>query len=152
MKAATPFNLRRAGVGDIPQIFVVRTSVRENLLTTEQLYDRGITPEAVARSFDEDCRGWVAEISDQIVAFSIADKAEASLFALFVSPPYQGQGIGSRLLSEAVNWLASLGLKEIWLSTAESSRAMTFYLAHGWRNAGKDKEGSIRMTLSLPAR
>ena len=53
-------------------------------------------------------------------------------------------------MSEAVDWLSSLGLKEIWLSTAESSRAVPFYLARGWRNAGKDKEGSIRMTMSLP--
>ena len=42
--------LREAEPADLPGIFYVRTSVRENLLTRTELDARGITDESVAAS------------------------------------------------------------------------------------------------------
>ena len=93
---------RIAAAADVPAIARVRTSVRENLLTIEQLAERGITNESVAASFAVDHRGWVA-----IVGFSIADRATRSIFALFVLPGHEGRGIG--------------GLELVWLPPCAQS-------------------------------
>jgi GNAT superfamily N-acetyltransferase len=96
---------REATGADMPGITRVRTSVVENALTIEQLEERGITNASVAASFLADSKGWVAVQADEIVAFSIADRATQSIFALFVLPGYEGRGIGSILLDSALSWL-----------------------------------------------
>ena len=61
--------IREANIEDIPQIQIVRHSVKENILSN---------PELVT---DEDCKefltvrgkGWVCEINNIIVGFSIVD-------------------------------------------------------------------------------
>jgi hypothetical protein len=78
--------VREASAEDLPGISRVRTSVTENLLTLEQLERRGITEASIAASFLADSKGWVAVSKDEIVAFSIADRASRSIFALFVLP------------------------------------------------------------------
>ena len=83
---ADEFIIREASGADMPGIARVRTSVTENLLTTEQLAQRGITNASVAASLLVDRKGWVAERSGEIVAFSMADRADPSIFALFVLP------------------------------------------------------------------
>jgi GNAT superfamily N-acetyltransferase len=88
---------REATGADMPGITRVRTSVVENALTIAQLEERGITEASVAASFLADSKGWVAVQADEIVAFSIADRATWSIFALFVFPGYEGHGIGGRL-------------------------------------------------------
>ena len=58
---ADEFIIREAIGADMPGIARVRTSVRENLLTTEQLAQRGIGNPSVAASLLMDRKGWVAE-------------------------------------------------------------------------------------------
>jgi GNAT superfamily N-acetyltransferase len=103
--SAAKTTFREATAADMPGIARVRTSVRENLLTMEQLRERGITNESVAASFLGNSKGWVAERNGEIVAFAIADRASASLFALFVLPSCERQGVGSHLHELAVQWL-----------------------------------------------
>jgi hypothetical protein len=79
-------SFREATGADVPGISRVRTSVVENALTVEQLEERGITNASVAASFLTDSKGWVALQEEEIVAFSIADRATQSIFALFVLP------------------------------------------------------------------
>lgn len=104
---------REAAATDMPGISRVRASVRENFLTPEQMAQRGITSASVAASFLQSAKGWVAVRRDEIVAFSIADRDEASIFALFVLPEYEGRGIGSRLLDLAVQWLWDSGAERV---------------------------------------
>ena len=87
--------LREATAADLPGISRVRTSVRENLLTVEQLRARGITNESVAASFLADSKGWVAEHQGEIAGFSIADRATRSIFALFALPDWEGQDLAA---------------------------------------------------------
>src|ERR1043166_7856850 len=96
---------REATAADMPGISRVRTSAVENLLTLEQLDERGITEASVAASFLTDSKSWVALRQEEIVAFSIADRATQSIFGLFVLPGYEGKGIGGRVLEVALAWL-----------------------------------------------
>jgi GNAT superfamily N-acetyltransferase len=141
--------VREATAADLPGIARVRTSVRENLLTVEQLKERGITNASVAASFLADSKGWVAERHAEIVAFAIADRASRSLFALFVLPACERQGIGTRLLGLALDWLRANGAREVWLTTGPDTTAARFYERRGWVAKGYEARGDIRYELVL---
>jgi GNAT superfamily N-acetyltransferase len=134
----------------MPGIVHVRSSVRENLLTPEQLAQRGITNASVAASLLVDSKGWVAERSGEIVAFSMADRADPSIFALFVLPGYEGRGLGNRLLDLALQWLWDNGAKLVWLTTAPDTKAARFYARRGWVPVGMEPRGDMRFELRRP--
>lgn len=139
---------REATAADMPGILRVRTSVSENALTVEQLADRGITPESTAASFLEGSKGWVAQQGDEIVGFSIADRAANSIVALFVLPTHEGRRIGVRLLDLAVNWLWEGGAARLSLTTDPASKAARFYQARGWIPTGILERGGMKYELS----
>jgi GNAT superfamily N-acetyltransferase len=145
MRQATP--IRPATADDMPGISHVRLSVRENQSTPEALAALGITPESVARSFANECRGWVAEADGRIVAFSIADREKSSIFALFVLSEYEGLGLGRELLARAVNWLWDQKADVIWLTTGRGTRAARFYERAGWTRTGEAASGELRFEL-----
>jgi GNAT superfamily N-acetyltransferase len=142
---------REAGAADMPGIAHVRTSVTENLLTPAQLAERGITNASVAASLLTHRKGWVAERAGEIVAFSMADRADASIFALFVLPGYEERGLGSRLLDLALGWLWQTGAEAVWLTTGPGTRAARFYARRGWAQAGNAPGGDVRFELRRPA-
>lgn len=143
----------REAVGDdMPAISRVRFAVRENILTPEQLRARGITEESVAASFLTTAKGWVAICEGYIVGFSIADREEATLFALFVQPEFEGKGIGSRLLDLAVDWLRAQGITRAWLTTGPNTKAAGFYARRGWVMVGPGTYGDDRYELIWPGR
>jgi GNAT superfamily N-acetyltransferase len=139
--------IRPATADDISGISHVRFSVRENQSTPEALAALGITPESVAASLSDECRGWVAEDDARIVAFSIADREKSTIFALFVLPEYQGRGLGTELLARAVNWLWDHEADVIWLTTGSGTRAARFYERAGWTRTGADAGGELRFEV-----
>jgi GNAT superfamily N-acetyltransferase len=144
--------LRAATAADLPGISRVRTSVRENLATIEQLRERGITNESVAASLLADASGWVAEHDGRIVAFAIADRASRSIFALFVLPDWENRGLGSRLLELALGWLRENGATLVWLTTGPETKAAGFYERRGWVATGPGERGDTRYELDLSNR
>ena len=148
---ADEFIIREASGADMPGIARVRTSVTENHLTTEQLAQRGITNASVAASLLVDRKGWVAERSGEIVAFSMADRADPSIFALFVLPGYEGRGLGNGLLDLALQWLWDNGAELVWLTTSPETKAARFYARHGWVPVGMVPSGDMRFELRRPA-
>ncbi|MEY2918490.1 MAG: hypothetical protein RIS73_2204, partial [Bacteroidota bacterium] len=84
---------RIAESGDIKQIQVVRNAVKENMLSNPGLVT------------DKDCveyltlrgKGWVCEINNAVIAFAIADLIDNNIWALFVHPDFEGNGIGKAL-------------------------------------------------------
>ena len=140
--------IRIARPADVPSLFDVRTSVRENHQSVEELARIGVTPETVATMLDGEGRGWVAEENGRIVAFSMADAAQATIFAMFVQPGYEGKGLGRALMDEAEKWLFARGCDEIWLLTDRNPRvrANGFYQHLGWRNDGVQEDGQVRYT------
>jgi len=136
--------IRLANTADIDAIFHIRTSVRENHLSHEQLTQMGITPEAIEQALIEAPCIWIAEVDGVPAGFSMAYSGDACVFAAFVLPQFEGQGLGRCLMERAECFLFQQH-ETIWLETAEASRASGFYRKLGWRCVEQLPEGDIRM-------
>ena len=67
-----------------------------------------------------------------VAGFAALDGNE--LRALYVDPPAQGAGVGSALLTAAVDALRAAGHREAYLWTFEANGlARAFYERHGWQ-------------------
>ena len=78
---------REAQIGDIRQIQMVRNAVTENTLSDPNLVPDKDVEEFLFRRG----KGWVCEINDTVVGFSIADLKENNIWALFVHPDFAGK-------------------------------------------------------------
>jgi GNAT superfamily N-acetyltransferase len=128
MLSAQSVTFRQASFLDIPAMSKIRLSVRENVLAN---------PDRITRQMYEDYlellgRGWVAEVNGEVVGFSYADKKNSSIWALFISPRNEGQGLAKRLLGFATGWLFEQGNTHVFLSTGSDTRADRFYALQGW--------------------
>ena len=74
-------NIRDASEKDIPEIFEVRTSVRENHLSTEQMAAIGVTHQTIFEAIHKEPCIWVAADGENIVGFSMGNSEDACLFA-----------------------------------------------------------------------
>lgn len=136
--------IRPARQDDVPAIFHVRTSVRENALNMAQLAALGITPETVAAAIDDTPCAWVATIHGDVVGFSMVDLDSGCLFAAFVLPGHEGHGLGTALIHAAEAALFT-SHAVAWLGTAGNSRAARLYRHLGWGNESLLGDGDIRM-------
>ena len=148
--------IRLAEPADVPAINHLRLQVLENQLSNPDLVTEAMTTEAITNRG----RGWVFEKDDEISGFSIAlkgsqnpadtDYAEPCIWALFVHPQHEAQGVGHALYRQAEQWLWSLGVRKIWLSTEAGTRADRFYRDRGWSVAGELKNGDLKLELERP--
>jgi GNAT superfamily N-acetyltransferase len=135
---------REAEPNDIKQIQIVRNSVTENTLSNPDLVS------------DEDClefitkrgKGWICEIESKIVGFSIADLKENNIWALFVHPNYDKQGIGKQLHDLMIEWYFEQTKNNVWLGTEPKTRAELFYRKLGWIEVGSHANGEIRFEMT----
>ena len=147
-----PLRLRPALPEEAELLFRLRTAVRENHQSRAELAALGITPESVAAMLrDGRHAAWIAWSGPAAAGFAMADAAEASLFALFLRPGFEGRGIGRRLLAEAERWLAARGCAEARLLTggAPGLRAPGFYRHLGWVEDGIAADGQLRFRKPL---
>ena len=135
--------IRAAQQKDIETLFEIRTSVRENYQSREEIAELGITPDSVAEMLQTDCQAWIAEIDNQPIGFAIANKTEKTILGLFVLPSFEGRGAGRALMQVTENWLWSHDIEEIWLLTDQNPkfRAYGFYLHLGWIPIGIESDG-----------
>ncbi len=138
---------REATIQDIPQLHEVRTSVKENVLINTSL----VTPGIYAEYLTTRGKGWLCEDAGKVVGFAIADTAEDSIWALFVRPGYEGQGIGRKLHDDMLNWYFAQGREKVWLTTAPGTRAETFYRVCGWKETSRKANGEILFELTATA-
>jgi GNAT superfamily N-acetyltransferase len=136
---------REAAYNDIPHMTRIHLAVTENVLRDPSR----ITPQMYADFLEKDGRGWVALVDGEIVAFSYANKIDGSIWALFVDPRFEGQGLGKELLARASGWLFSLGFRRVTLSTGARTRAAQFYTQLGWRPAPSSNDDII-FVLTAP--
>jgi len=144
--------VRAATVSDVPTLFAIRTAVRENHMSLDELAAAGVTPEAVADLVrSPDAGAWIAQWDGEPAGFAMARADPGDVFALFVLPDREGRGIGTILLAQAEAWLASRGFDAAWLLTGGEPglRAASFYAAQGWTAAGRETDGQIRFTKRL---
>ena len=125
-------NFRQAIPEDIPQIQIVRNSVKENQLSNPNL----IPDELVEEFITKRGKGFVCEIDKKIVGFSIVDFVENNVWALFLLPDFEGKRIGKKIHQLMLDEYFSKTKETIWLSTEANSRAEIFYKKQGWKNAG----------------
>ncbi|HLA60445.1 MAG TPA: GNAT family N-acetyltransferase [Puia sp.] len=134
---------REATLQDIPQIQIVRHAVKENILSDPGL----VTNEDCAQYLVNRGKGWVCELNDKIVGFAIADLIDDSIWALFVDPHFEHQGIGRKLHELMLDWYFSKGKNKVWLGTSPNTRAVSFYNKAGWVETGIHGKGEIKFEM-----
>jgi ribosomal protein S18 acetylase RimI-like enzyme len=138
---------RQAQIEDISQIQIVRHSVNENVLS-----DPGLVSDAdCAEYLVKRGRGWVCEIRGEIVGFAIADLYDHNIWALFVHPDFERQGIGRKLHDMMMDWYFSQTKDTVWLGTAPNTRAAIFYRNAGWKENGLHGRGEIKFEMDYSA-
>jgi ribosomal protein S18 acetylase RimI-like enzyme len=88
----------------------------------------------------------IAEDDGKVIGFvsygdcrdeDLADTGE--IYAIYILEEYYGQGIGSRLMKEALKELKDPSLTVVWV-LKENCRAIRFYERFGFHPDGKEKE------------
>jgi len=145
-------HIRVATEADVESLFDIRTSVLENHQSRAGLARVGVTPDSVAQMLHSSSRAWIASERKQDVAFSMADASDATVFAMFVRPAFEGRGLGRILMKRAEEWLFEQGCVEIWLLTDANRdvRANGFYRHLGWDDAGIQQDGQVKFTKTRP--
>lgn len=134
--------IRRATPDDIPAMHAIRVSVRENRLTSTTLTDDDYRAAIAHPGW-----GWVAVLDGAVVGFAVANGATGNLWALFVSPGHERQGIGRQLHTVAAGFLQAHDGARPWLTTEAATRAERFYQAAGWSRVGTERTGEVRYEL-----
>lgn len=136
--------IREATVNDIKQIQIVRNSVTENTLSDPSF----VTDEDCAEFLTVRGKGWVCEIENEIVGFSIVDLTGNSIWALFLKPEYEKQGIGRQLHDIMLDWYFEQTTANVWLGTSPGTRAEQFYRKAGWKEIGTHGKGEIKFEMT----
>ena len=134
---------REATIEDIPQVQIVRNAVKENMLSNPNL----VTDVDCVEFITVRGKGWVCEIENKIVGFSIVDLIENNIWALFVDPNFDKRGIGKRLHDVMLDWYFIQTSKAVWLGTAPGTRAEKFYRTAGWREIGMNGAKEIKFEM-----
>ena len=136
---------REATIADIDNYMLVRMAVKENVLNNPAL----VTKEDNIAYLTRDGKGWVCEIDDQIVGFSIVGLTQKNVWALFVHPEFEGKGIGRKLHDVMMDWYFNQTQDKIWLGTEQRTKAETFYKKRGWIAVGMhgNTETKFEMTF-----
>lgn len=136
--------IREAVIQDIKQIQLVRNSVTENVLSNPDL----VTDQDCEEFLTQRGKGWVCEINNEIVGFSIADLKDNNIWALFLKPEFEKQGIGKQLHDIMLDWYFSKTKNTVWLGTSPKSRAEKFYRKAGWTETGIHGKGEIKFEIT----
>jgi len=137
--SASAYQIRPATVQDIPAMFHVRASTRENAIAPERLAALGLTPASLREAMAAgDLASWSATLGDELVGFCGADARLGEVTVLAILAGHEGRGLGRALLDQAVAHLQAAGCDRIWLAAGADAalRSHGFYRAQGWRPSG----------------
>lgn len=136
--------IRPAELDDIKQIQLVRNSVTENTLSNPNL----VTDEDCAEFITKRGKGWICEIDNEIIGFSIVDLKDKNVWALFLRPEFERQGIGRKLHDIMLDWYFEQTKATIWLGTSPKTRAEKFYQKAGWTEIGIHGKDEIKFEMT----
>ncbi|MEQ1865620.1 MAG: GNAT family N-acetyltransferase [Micropepsaceae bacterium] len=136
--------IRNASHDDIPRIVAIRATVRENRLSDPSK----VTPTDI-EWFVNHGPIHVWQDADGVQGFAAGDPRDGSIWALFVDPAREGQGIGQALISAACASLRQAGHPVATLRTDAGTRAERFYLRNGWTAQGVNARGEMVLTKSI---
>ena len=138
------FVLRRARADDVPRIWEIRHSVRENRLEDPGKVTDAEVADTLARGLFH-----LAVSGGRVLGFSAAEPRDGTIWALFVDPAAEGRGLGRALLAAAVDDLAAAGWRVARLTTGPGTRAERFYGLAGWTREGPDPDGEIAFSRAI---
>lgn len=133
--------IRIAGRDDIPRIVAIRASVRENRLS-----DPSRVTTADISWFAEHGPIHVWQSANGVQGFAAGDPRDGSIWALFIDPAFESQGIGQALINAACDLLRQAGHRVATLRTGVNTRAERFYVKNGWAAQGLDARGEMTFT------
>jgi GNAT superfamily N-acetyltransferase len=142
----TLLTIRTALADDVTAMHAIRLAVRENRLSFPA---RVSEADYHARLLRGD-GAWVAERAGEILGFAMLDGPSRSIWALFVSPEAERQGVGRAL--QAVMLEAAFAVwPRVSLSTSPGTRAESFYRVSGWIPSGTRENGERAFELTRDA-
>lgn len=123
---------------DISRCIEIRSLARENRYSIEALRRAGITQKSVAAMLTTTHKGWVCEVDQSIVGFSMGNRRTGEFWVVAVLPEFERRGIGTRLTERVVQWLRANACADIWLWTSPdvSTRVYALYRKFGWQDCG----------------
>jgi len=136
--------IREAQISDIPQIQIIRNSVKENTLSDPALVRDVDVEDYITRRG----KGWVCEKDNLIMGFSIVSVLDNNVWALFILPGHEKQGIGRILHDTMMNWYFTQTDETIWLGTSPGTRAEQFYRRAGWIEIGMHGKGELKFEMT----
>ena len=136
--------IREAKATDVEQIQVVRNSVKENVLSDPDL----VTNEDCIEHITQRGKGWVCEVNNRVVGFSIVDLNERNVWALFLHPDFESKGIGRKLHDIMLQWYFEHTSETLWLGTDPGTRAEQFYVKAGWHKVGVRENGEVKFEMT----
>ncbi len=137
--------IREAKINDIHQIQIVRNLVTENTLSDPNL----VTNKDCEFFLFTKGKGWVCEINNEIVGFSIVDLIDINIWALFINPEFEKKGIGKQLHKIMLDWYFNQTKKKVWLGTSPKTRAENFYRKAGWIEIGLHGNNEIKFEMTF---
>jgi GNAT superfamily N-acetyltransferase len=134
-----PVSIRNATPADIAGMHRIRLAVKENPLSAGLGIDESSYLPFIAGGM-----AWIAEHGGELAGFAIIDVADASVWALFVSPSAEGMGIGAALHERMLQDARAGGIERLTLATAPDTRAERFYRERGWTEVGRTAAGELK--------
>ncbi|MCD6063710.1 MAG: family acetyltransferase [Flavipsychrobacter sp.] len=131
---------REAQIEDIDGMHHVRCAVLENKLPSPAAIPMADYVMMLHNGF-----GWVCERYGRITGFTIVDMPKKNLWALFVHPGFERQGIGRNLHRLMIETCLQQDLDMLWLCTAPNTRAESFYRRAGWLDKGPLPNGEVKL-------
>lgn len=132
--------LRPAAEADFPRLYEIWSSVDEHRF----IEDWGRFVET-ATGLLRGSRVWVWSDGIEVHGFAAADPRSGEIGAVYVHPAAQGRGIGRALLRKCCDGLVRRGHRHAWLITSPGTRAERIYRDAGWREAGIEASGAVRL-------
>lgn len=129
-------HIRKAVKSDLDRCVEIRGLTRDNPISKELLVSIGVTTESWDPKLDNGTyEGLVAEDNGVVVGYTFADTKSGEVLVLAILPPYEGAGLGKKLLNSLVERLFSLGHSKLWLAASPDPqiRAHGFYRRLGWQ-------------------
>lgn len=130
---------RAAKPEDAEECVAMRGKTRQNAFSEQQLRSIGITAESWAENIRTGALpGHVCAVDGAIVGYCFGSRESGEIEVLAVLAGCEDRGIGKELLSRAVDTLAQLGHRRLFLGCSRdpNSRSYGFYRHLGWRPTG----------------
>ena len=134
---------REANISDIKQMQFVRNAVKENTLSNPAL----VPDEDVAEYITKRGKGWVCVVHSEVAGFAIVDLIDNNIWALFVHPDFEENGIGKKLHDMMLEWYFKNTKEKVWLGTSPNTRAEKFYRMQGWKEVGVHGKEEIKFEM-----